>query len=72
MRHNARQSDNNSSSVQYLHSKILRKIVSRSENEDEYEFVCLIIIRMRNCPWHVTQAENSLPDARRQQNFEEK
>ena len=44
----------------------------RSENEDEYEFVCLVIVSMRNIPWHVTQAENSLPDVRRQQNFEEK
>ena len=31
---------------------------SGNENEDGYEFVCLVIVRMRNCPWHVSLAVN--------------
>lgn len=31
------------------------------ENEkDEYEFVCLVMVSMRRCSWHVTQTGNSL------------
>ena len=26
------------------------------QTEDEYEFFCLLIVRMRSCPWHATQA----------------
>ena len=42
----------------------------RFKNEDEYQFVCLVIVRMRTCPWRVTQAEKSLSAAPRRRNFE--
>ena len=41
------------------------------ENENEHEFVCLVLVRMRSCPWCVKQAENSSA-AGRQRNFDEK
>ena len=39
-----------------------------TEIEDKYEIACLVIVRMRSSPWHVTQAGNSLSAARRQPN----
>ena len=41
------------------------------ENEDEHEFVCLALVRMRSCPWFVKQAGNSSA-ARQQRNFDQK
>ena len=41
------------------------------ENENEHEFVCLVLVRMRNCPWRVKQAGNSSA-ARQQRNFDQK
>ena len=37
---------------------------SKNENDDEYEFVCFVSVRMRICPWHVTQVGNPLSAAR--------
>ena len=47
-------------------ASVLQLIQSlRSENENDYEFVCLVIVRMRSCPWHVTQVRKLLSTARR-------
>ena len=40
-------------------TELLESFRSEEENE-EYEFVCLVIVRVRSCPWHVAQARNSL------------
>ena len=45
---------------------------SKSENDDEYEFACFVLVCIRICPWHETQAGNSLSAARQQGNFEDK
>lgn len=37
-------------------SIILESFRSKNKNEDEYKFVCLVIVRMHHCPWHVMQA----------------
>ena len=41
------------------------------ENENELEFVYLVLVRMRSCPWCVKQAGNSSA-ARRQWNFDQR
>ena len=41
----------------------------RSENEDEYEFVCLVMVRIRSCLLHVMQAGTLVSTARRQVKF---
>ena len=38
---------------------LLESLRSEKENEDEHEFVCLVIVRIRGSPWHETRAGNS-------------
>ena len=51
---------------------ILKSFRCKNEIEDEYGFLCLIIVRMRICLTHVTQAGKLLSTAPRQRNCEEK
>ena len=38
---------------------VARRELSMGERERIHEFVCLAMVRMRSCAWHVTQAGNS-------------
>ena len=64
--------------VAKLHYGVTYSLPSRcrylceNEIEDECGFLCLIIVRMRSCLPHVTQAGKLLSTARRQRNCEEK
>lgn len=51
---------------------VLESFRSEIDNEEEYEFVCLVTVRMCSCPQHVTRTGNSLSAARGQRHFEEK
>ena len=51
---------------------LIENFRSDNENEDKDDFVCLVIVCMHVCLWHLTQAGNSLSATHWQRNFEEK
>lgn len=49
-----------SEKIRWLFSRIMERFRCENDNEDEYEFVWSVTVRMHCRSWHVTQVVNSL------------